>query len=77
MNFVISDGSTKDIVVGSKIKMVEGCLPLQFSGQWIDVMAVDEGGPYVSLEEHMVEPDEELDINALSCISPKIIQAVI
>lgn len=77
MIHVISSGASVDIVVGSKIKMIDGYLPLQFKGDWLDVMAVDEGGPYVSLEAQMVQPDEELDINALSCVSPKIIQAVI
>lgn len=77
MIHVISSGASVDIVVGSKIKMIDGYLPLQFKGDWLDVMAVDEGGPYVSLEAKMVQPDEELDINALSCVSPKIIQAVI
>lgn len=77
MTFTIANGTQVDIQVGSQIKAVPGYLPAQFNGQWLPVMAVDESGPFVALEEYTPDPNPEAGINPLSCVSPQIIGAVL
>lgn len=76
MIFTISDGSQKDIVVGSRVLVRPGYLPRNFDGQWITITAVHPEGPYAPLEDVVID-DPETDINAQSCISPQIITMVV
>lgn len=66
MNYIISDGSTKDIVIGSLIRVIKGSLSEEFYGRDIEIKAVDASYPYAQLEP-----------SQLSAIDPKIIKAVI
>jgi hypothetical protein len=82
MQYKISDGSTKDINVGSTIKVMPGYLPKEFDNVWMPVLKVDEMGPYCALEDRIQEENFKyldevpVDINAASCISPQIITDV-
>jgi hypothetical protein len=77
MTFTIFGGSSVDITVGKVIQVVPGYLPSKFDGALLPVVRVDESGPYVALEPSMISADEEVDVNALSCVSPQIIKAVL
>ena len=76
MTFTIADGSSVDISVGSQIQAVSGYLPPQFNGKWLPVWEISEGGPFVALEEYTPDPNPDVGINSLSCVSPQIIGAV-
>lgn len=77
MTFTIANRTSVEIQVGNKIQVVPGYLPAQFNGQWLTVVDVNEGGPFVSLEEFILDSDPDVAINPLSCISPQIIGAVV
>jgi hypothetical protein len=76
MNFVISDGSTQAIIVGSKVKVRPGVLPSQFDDQWIPIVKVDVQGPFAKLEDSLVD-EIDWDVNLSSCISSQLITQVI
>jgi hypothetical protein len=82
VQYKIADGSMKEIVVGSTIKVMPGYLPKEFDNAWMPVLKVDEMGPYCALENSIQEENFKVldevpvDINESSCISPQIILEV-
>lgn len=46
MNFVISDGSQRNILVGDSIRLAPGSLPENIDGKPVVVTKVDSGYPY-------------------------------
>jgi len=66
MQFVIADGSTKEIVVGSQVICKVGYLPVEFDNVAIEIMAIKDGLPHAQLEP-----------SQLSAISPELIEVVL
>ena len=82
MNFKIANGSTKDIVVGSGIKIKPDFIPKQFNSSTIFLVTkIESGYPFVNFDREEEWVDDNGDLQTMiyeeSAVSPELITGVV